>query len=495
MEKKPNVIYFLCDDLGWGDVSLLNPESKIETPNIDKLGSSGLVFTDAHSGSAVCTPSRYSILTGRYCWRTKELKEDVNGGFSPGLIRDGRKTLASELKKQGYSTACIGKWHIGMDWSVSEGSLPMQYLSDEMEDDVQYRIDYLKDIKNGPLDAGFDYYYGLSASLDMPPYTWLENNRVVDIPDIIISGEYGERCFRTGVGVSDWTHESVLPTIINKSKNYITECSKTDKPFFLYLPINGPHTPIVPKKEWIGKSGCGLYGDFIMEIDDYLGQISDTVKKAGIEDNTLIIFTSDNGPELFTHQYKENYSHSSTWKFRGYKRDNWEGGHRVPYIISWPSAVKAGRHTGQYVELVDIAATICDLVKIKISPDFCEDSYSMLPILLEDQGQSLRDFGIHHSSRGYWAVRMGKWKLLLHSGSGGNETACSEDGDIVQLYDMEKDPFESENIYKEHPELLLSIKQFCTDLIKNGRSTAGMPQPVENEGDWSQLVDLLDLSI
>ena len=492
--KNPNIVMILCDDLGWGDISCLNPDSKINTPCIDQLASEGLSFTNAHAPSAVCTPSRYSTLTGRYCWRTKELKESVNSGYSPALIKNDRKTIATELKKVGYNTACIGKWHIGMDWQMREGAPPHQDLCKTNQEEVGSRVDFTKEVANAPVDCGFDYYYGISGSLDMPPFAWMENNKLTEVPTEFYPAKdiYGEGRTARGHGVPNWVQEEVLPTIINKSCQYIKDNSQKDDPYFLYVPINGPHTPVVPNKEWIGKSGCGLYGDFVMEIDNEVGKILQAIKDGGDETNTIVIFTSDNGPETITREYATKYNHQSAWKFRGFKRDNWEGGHRVPMLFKWPKFTRNATNISHYVELTDIPATLCDIVGHHVEDDFCEDSFSFSPNILY-KNYLPREFTIHNSVEGKWAIRKGKWKVLLHAGSGGNDFDIPDDDYPVQVYDMEKDPFETTNLYEQEKEVVKELKKLCLESIYNGRTSPGNNQPVETDGDWRQLAELVSI--
>ena len=495
INPRPNIIFIFCDDLGWGDLSCLNPDSKIHTPHIDSLADSGITFTDAHAASAVCTPSRYSLLTGRYCWRTK-LKQGVNGGYSPALLSPDRMTVAAILGESGYTSACIGKWHVGLDWALKEpesGERPPQELSmDELKFDD--KVDFEKPVRNGPVDVGFDYYFGISASLDMSPYVYIENDMPTVVPtEIVPRGETPESRARQGIGASGWRHEDVLPELERRSIDFIETQSATDDPFFLYVPLNGPHTPVVPNKEFIGKSGCGLYGDFVMEIDQMVGNIVESVEANGISDNTIIVFSSDNGPETLTAAYKEQFDHSSAWKYRGMKRDNWEGGHRIPLIASWPGTIEQGTTSEQFVELVDFFATTADITGFDVPEDAAEDSYSMLPLLLGGDAKNYRDFAIHHSMEGNWAIRRGKWKLLLHAGSGGNVTEAPENDDVAQLYDMDVDPFETINRFTEFPEIVQELKTLCLTQIKNGRSTPGPVQQNELDGSWKQLEELAAL--
>ena len=489
---KPNIIFIFCDDLGWGDVSCLNPESRIATPNIDALASSGVTFTDAHAGSAVCTPSRYTVLTGRYCWRTR-LKSGVGGGYSPALITPERATVASELKQAGYKTACIGKWHIGMDWELTEpADLPQELSPTERE--LDSKVDFSKPVRNGPVDVGFDYYFGISASLDMSPYAFIENDRVTEIPTATIPRGTEELRAREGIGVEGWRHEDVLPTLRDKAVEFIETNAGTD-PFFLYLPVNGPHTPVVPNEEWIGKSDCGVYGDFVMEIDGVVGDIVSAVRAAGVGEETYIFFSSDNGPETLTARYRVAYDHFSAWKWRGMKRDNWEGGHRIPYIVSRPGTIDAGRRVERFVELADFMATALELAGVQPAKAPLEDSFSMAPLLIGADAPNYRDYAVHHSCDGKWAVRRGSWKLLLHSGSGGNPVDCPENDDPLQLYDLSRDPFETTNIYLDHLDIVAELKELCLTAITNGRTTPGPRLDNDADGDWRQLEELLTLNV
>lgn len=497
MPAKPNFVYIFCDDLGWGDVSCLNPESKIQTPHIDRLAASGMSFTDAHTGSAVCTPSRYTLLTGRYCWRT-ELKDGVGGGYSPPLIAPGRLTVAEMLRQAGYRTACVGKWHVGFDWQLKDEfaneTMPRHLCRDESRFD--HMVDFAKPILNGPVNVGFDTYFGISASLDMSPYVFIENDRATAIPcETVPRGTTPEARAREGIGAKGWRHENVLPALRDKAIGFIREEAAAGNPFFLYLPVNGPHTPVVPNAEFIGKSGCGLYGDFVMEIDDVVGKIVAALEEAGVREDTMIVFSSDNGPETLTARYREAYQHYSAWKFRGMKRDNWEGGHRVPFVVSWPAAVPSGTICERFVELADFMATAADIVGVGLPENAAEDSRSILSLLKGDFEVECRPFAIHHSCDGQWAIRRGKYKLLLHSGSGGNACECPENHDPVQLYDLEADPFETTNIYADHPDLVGKMRALCLDCIQRGRSTLGEPQANDANGEWRQLDALLRLEV
>ena len=493
----PNFVYIFCDDLGWGDISCLNPESRIHTPNIDQLAASGMSFTDAHAGSAVCTPSRYTLLTGRYCWRT-ELKHGVGGGYSPPLLTPDRLTVAGMLRQQGYATACVGKWHVGMNWQLRDGvadaALPRQLCREEAEFD--HLVDFGKPILDGPVSVGFDYYFGISASLDMSPYVFIENDRATEIPcEVVPRGTTPEARAREGIGAKGWRHEAVLPALRDKSVEFIRREAAAGRPFFLYVPVNGPHTPVVPNDEFIGRSGAGIYGDFVMEIDAVVGTIVTTLRDAGVLEDTVVIFSSDNGPETLTARYREHYGHYSAWKFRGMKRDNWEGGHRVPFIVSWPAAIAAGSVCERVVELADFMATAAEITGFELPDTAAEDSRSMLRHFEGDNTTECRPFAIHHSCDGSWAIRKGHYKLLLHSGSGGNRYDCPENGDPVQLYDMDDDPFETTNVYAAHPKIVRELRDLCLDCIQRGRSRPGEPVPNDPGGEWRQLAQLLALDV
>lgn len=460
----PNVVFILADDLGYGDVKCFNANSKIPTPHMDKLASQGMMFTDAHTSSSVCSPSRYSILTGRYPWRTT-LQEGVLNGFSKPLIDANRSTVASFLKQQGYNTACIGKWHLGMNMPL----LPNEVIPKE-EYPVYFPVNWKGEIKNGPLANGFDYFYGISASLDMPPYIFIENNTFV--------GEAtAQKGFnRKGQAQKDFEAIDVLPQIGRKTIEYIKKQNKST-PFFAYVAFTSPHTPILPTKEWQGKNLLGKYGDFVMQTDDVIGQIVSAIDEMGFAENTLVIVTSDNGcskaagiPQM------EALGHEVSYIYRGSKADLWDGGHRVPFIVRWPKKVKAGSVSKEVICLTDFFATLSDITAKPLPVNNAEDSYSFLSALEGKPIQSNRQGIINHSINGYFAYRQGKWKLLLAKGSGGWSSPTEKESvnsTIAQLYDMEKDPGEKVNLYKENPTIAASLLKQLEQEVKSGRSTKG----------------------
>jgi len=476
--SRPNIIYILCDDLGYGDVRCLNPEGKIATPNMDRLAAGGMKFTDAHSSSAVCTPSRYSILTGRYNWRSP-LKSGVLGGYSPRLIETNRVTVAAFLKAQGYATATIGKWHLGMNWSQNDGGAPGSSANPK-------QIDFTQTIQGGPTTVGFDYFFGISASLDMPPYAYIENDHFRSVPTNTTPGMEDPAYHRAGPIADDFSFEEVLPTLTRKAVGYITDhaaAAKQGKPFFLYLPLNSPHTPIVPTKEWLGKSGLNAYADFVMETDDMIGKVLDALDRQGLAENTLVILTSDNGcspsakyPELLAK------GHNPSYHFRGTKADIWDGGHRVPFLVRWPAAVKAGTTSDQVACLSDLFATCADILDQKLSDNMAEDSVSLLPALQGHANQAVRATIVHSSIYGTFAIREGNWKLEFCPGSGGwshPQPGSAEEQKLppLQLYDLANDIAETNNVVAQHPEIVAHLKQLLEKYIADGRSTPGAPQP------------------
>ncbi|MEM7539453.1 MAG: arylsulfatase, partial [Chloroflexota bacterium] len=386
--KHPNIIYILADDMGYGDLSCLNEESKIHTQHLDELAAGGMVFTDAHASSAVCTPSRYSIMTGRYNWRSA-LKQGVTWGYSKPLLEAGRTTVASYLQGQGYHTACIGKWHLGLGWVFHE-----ERPADALDD-----IDYTKAIADGPTTSGFDYYFGIPASLDMQPYVYVENDRVTAIPDRIIPGRDDKEMWREGPIAPDFAHEEVLPKLTEKAVAYVEERAASDQPFFLYYPLPAPHTPILPTAEFQGKSGTNEYGDFCLQVDDLIGQLMAVLEKHGLTENTIFVFTSDNGcsPRADFDELAA-VGHRPSYHFRGHKADIYEGGHRIPLVVRWPQTIAAGTASHETVCLVDLIATCADVVGDVLPANVGEDSVSNLPAWRgESIPTSLREATVHSS--------------------------------------------------------------------------------------------------
>ena len=473
--SSPNIIVILADDLGYGDISIYHETNKIKTANIDRLALDGMRFTDAHTPSSVCTPTRYGLLTGRYNWRTR-LKRGVLTGNSKALIPNSRSTIASVLQKKGYHTAFIGKWHLGWDWGLKD-----ETKENKDKEDFD-NIDFTKEVKNTPNDLGFNYSYGHSGSLDMAPYVYLENGQATEVPDTITvnTGKYS--WWRKGPTSKDFIHEDVTPNFFRRGMQYIKEQSKQSNPFLLYLPLPSPHTPILPTKEWQGKSGLNPYGDFMLMVDDYVGQLVHTVEAAGIAENTIVIFTSDNGcspaakiEELID---KGHYPNSI---YRGHKADIYEGGHRVPFIVKWPKELKKGSVSEETICLTDLMATFAEIVNYDLKADEGEDSYSLLPLFKgRNFSTPFREATVHHSINGSFAIRKGNWKLAMCPGSGGwsyprprRDSAVLKELPKVQLFDLSKDPKELINLESSEPEKVKELQLLLSKYISEGRSTPG----------------------
>ena len=498
-QKKPNIILILTDDLGIGDVSCFNRQSRIPTGNIDALAESGMRFTDCHSSSAVCSPSRYALMTGRYNWRSR-LKSGVLPGLSSSLIEDGRLTIGELMRQNGYRTACVGKWHLGMDWQTKNGyTLPktyQEYFSDPLPEDGG--IDYTAPIKNGPTDRGFDYYYGMPASLDQPPFVHIENDRVIREPDhmIGITGfNHADPGMLTeveyGPAEPGFDARDIVPEMDQKVLDLIDGYAKGDQPFFIYYPTPAVHGPLLPSKEYEGKSAIGPYGDMVMQVDGFVGRLTETLERNGLRDDTIVIFTSDNGCSTIVDFLRlEGLGHYPSYIYRGTKGDIWDGGHRIPFIVSWPGHVPAGTVCGETCCLVDMMATFADLVGAELPDNAGEDSVSQLSLWTGGSGAT-RDYTVHHSLLGNFAIRKGPWKLECCAGSGsfnppieGKDTAGMPD---YQLYDLASDIGEQVNLAEAYPEKLNELKTILTDCIRSGRSTPGAPQDNAACENWPGL--------
>ncbi len=462
-DNYPNIVYILADDMGYGDIKALNPDSKIPTPNMDRLETEGMTFTDAHSPSAVCTPSRYGILTGRYCFRTR-LESGVLVGHSPSLIEPGRITVASLLKDAGYHTACIGKWHLGLDFKKKDPEIPL-VTGDGWSETNTSNVNYEARIDGGPSDHGFDYSYILPSSLDIPPYFYVRNEYIVNTDIIEIKGSPDPRSqgefWRAGDASRGFDFYQVLPRFTEEAIQFIQDhmTSQPGNPFFLYFPLAAPHTPWVPLEEFEGLSEAGLYGDFVVQVDHTVGQILNILDELNLADNTLVILTSDNGAYWWPENIRE-FDHRANHIFSGMKSDLWEGGHHIPMIVRWPDQVEAGTRNDQLVSLTDLLATCADITGVELPYNAGEDSFSHLPAMMgqEDYPGARTDL-VMQSFDGQYAIREGKWKLILAKGSGG-WTEPGDPGDPeVQLYDLEKDIREKNNLYLQHPEIVKRLNK------------------------------------
>jgi arylsulfatase A-like enzyme len=453
--NRPNIVYVLCDDLGWGDMGAYNPFSAVPMPIANQLAREGRRFTDMHASSAVCTPSRYSILTGRYPWRSS-LKQGVLNGYSPDLIEPGRMTVASMLKTAGYYTAGVGKWHLG--------------LGDEA------KTDFTKPLDPGPIDHGFDYYFGIPASLDMPPYLYFENNHVVEQPTSTTPGSKTPRgvFWRPGPIAPHFVLDQVLPTITDKAVSILHDrAANPGRPFFLYVALPSPHTPWLPLPEDLGKSRAGTYGDYVVEVDAMLGRVVHALQSTGLADNTLLIFTSDNGADWKITDIAQ-FEHRANADWRGEKADIWEAGHRIPFVARWPGHIPPGTVSNELGSLTDFMATVAAITDTRLPADAAEDSYNLLPALLGTSKKPIRTIIAAESVKGMLTIREGNWKLEEGLGSGGFSEPVSVEpqpgGPQGQLYDLSVDPWELHNVYQEHPDIVEHLAKLLETYNRKGYS-------------------------
>jgi len=455
--ERPNIVLILMDDMGYGDPRAYNPDSKIPTPALDRLAAEGMRFTDAHTPSSVCTPTRYALMTGRYAWRSR-LKEGVLWGYDRALIEPGRLTLPSLLRRAGYATAGVGKWHLG--------------LGDDPE-----KIDYTRPLTPGPVTQGFDYFFGIPASLDMEPYVFFRNDRVEAPPTAADPGS-GECCtgafWRPGPAAPGFKPIDVLPRVTEHAVRYVDERAKSRQPFFLYVAYASPHTPWVPTPQFRGRSGAGEYGDFMAQTDASIGRILDALDRHKLTENTLVIATSDNGA-YWRPQEIERYGHRANHAWRGMKADIFEAGHRVPFIARYPGKVARGASSDALITLADIMATAASIVGVALPPNEAEDSFDFSPVLRgKPDARGRRDAAVHHAQSGMFAIRQGPWKLIEGLGSGGftapREIKPGPGDPPGQLYNLADDPAETTNVYTKHPEVVERLKVQLARYKQSGRS-------------------------
>lgn len=476
---RPNIIFMMADDLGYGDLSVYNSTTKVPTPNLDRLAAEGMRFTDAHSGSAVCTPTRYGVVTGRYAWRSP-LKKGVLSGYSKSLIEPDRPTVASLLLANGYSTGVIGKWHLGLDYTttaepegygtLSDTSAAFK-RSDEFAKPEGLEVDFTQPLKIGPQTYGFEYSYIIPASLDMAPYVYIENNKSVADADQHEPGRSeGEVFWRPGEAMEGFDFQQVLPHLTDKAIEFV-ESQSTEKPFFLYFPLAAPHWPWMPSEEVVGKSGAGKYGDFTHQVDQMVGRVLDALEASGQAENTLFIFTSDNGAEWDPRHIEEFGHYANHPDLRGKKRDVWEGGHRMPFLARWPGKVAAGAASEQTICLTDLTATAAELAGFDLPPDAAPDSVSIAPALLGEDDAPLREATVHHAVDGTFAIRQGQWKFIDGQGPGSVQWEGPQPGDPPgQLYDLAADIGEQNNLYEQHPEIVERLSALLEKYKADGRS-------------------------
>lgn len=460
-KPRPNLVIVLADDMGFGDPGCYNARSKIATPSIDKLAKQGMRFTDMHTPSAVCSPTRYGLLTGRYCWRGP-LKRSVCFGYDPLIIELGRLTLAALVKQFNYITAAIGKWHLGLGGAA--------------------KADYFKTLKPGPNQVGFDYFLGYPAALDMQPYVIVENDRALAPPTKFMRASRSQRFgglgeWEAGACAPDFKHVDVQPMFTAKAVQWLGK-QKKDRPFFLYFPLMGPHQPWVATNDFRGKSGAGPYGDWVQQMDAELGQIMKALDDGGLSDNTLLLFASDNGADWFPEEVRI-FGHKANGDWRGEKGDIWEGGHRVPFIARWPGKIKPGTVSDQTLCLTDVMATMASILGAKLPDNAAEDSFNFLPILLGDTpGRPIRESLVYHSFDGSFGIRQGPWVLAPGLGSRGFTRPArvlpAPGGPQGQLYNLRDDPGETKNLWLAQPERVRSMSALLEAAKKDGRT-----RPVE----------------
>ena len=479
---KPNVIVIYVDDMGYGDASCLNPQAKFQTPNIDRLAVEGMTFTDGHSPDTVCTPSRYGLLTGRYSWRTT-MKRGVMVAEGACLIPDGRMTLASFLRDKGYATAMVGKWHLGMDFPGTKGDR-----------------DWSKPTVDMPLDKGFDYFWGIPASMNYGVLAWFEG-RMAKVPPTLFTRKKSNQ-----IAIDDYRIKppyqakpvksndlEVAPDFVDidcldrfteqaiKWLDMQAAAARNGKPFMLYLSHTSPHKPVIPLKRFRGQGDAGAYGEFMIETDWHVGRVLDWLDENKLADNTIVVFTSDNGPENTWRRRNEKFGHQSNGIYREGKRSIYEGGHRVPFLVRWPAKVKAGSRWEQPVCQTDLLATFAEMLGKNLPDNAGEDSVSFYPALTGENAPQ-RLAMIHHSMQGRYAIREGQWKLIME---GGRRAAKRE------LYDLSADPGEKNDLIAKHPKVAKRLAKRITEIIQNGRTTPGQPQPNDTP-PWKDLVWMVD---
>lgn len=453
----PNILFIMADDMGYGDPQCYNAASKIPTPHIDQLAKEGMRFTDAHAPASVCVPSRYGLLTGRYPFR---MSREPGGS----LIDPERMTIASLLHSHGYHTGMVGKWHLGFDGGTSDR-------------------DFSKPMRGGPVDRGFDSYFGIPASLDIPPYYYIRNDGCVNAPTASIQEHHSEGVtpiqgafWRGGAMAPGFSHKEVLPKFAGEASRFLQNHyqSTPSRPFFLYLALAAPHTPWLPTEKYQGLSGAGDYGDYTAEVDASVGRVLQTLDDLKLRDHTLVIFTSDNGPVWYD-QDVQHYHHDSAGGLRGMKGDAWEAGHRMPFITRWPGHIRAGVTSDEVICFTDMLATFAAVVGADVPREAGEDSYNILPVLLEKSySKPLREAIVFYSSRRFYAIRRGPWKLIQGRGSGGfstpHELQPVPGEPAGQLYNLKEDPDESENLYAQHPDIVDELTMLLEQYKSTGRS-------------------------
>tara|TARA_R110000850_G_scaffold242592_2_gene367349 strand:+ start:4021 stop:5556 length:1536 start_codon:yes stop_codon:yes gene_type:complete len=478
--SQPNILILYGDDLGFGDLTSYNADSKIPTPNLDRLANEGMRFTDGHSSSGICTPSRYALLTGRHHWRKFH---GIVNAFGSSAFDAERLTLPEMLKEKGYNTAAIGKWHLGWDWDAIRKPNAKQIGDGKKKTWGPEAFDWSLSIPDGPLNHGFDHYFG-DTVINFPPYCWIEDDKVVETPDVLMDTELfkpikeGNWEFRPGPMISGWDPYTNIPTTTERGVKYIKEQAKSDQPFFLYFAFPAPHAPIIPNDTFDGKSQAGPYGDLVVETDDACGKLLKALEESGQADNTLVIFSADNGPEKYAYARDENFDHWSAFPLRGLKRDIYEGGHHVPFIVRWPGVTEAGKVSDALVSQIDIMATIADITGYELPNDQAEDSHSLLSHL-KGKSDAVRTTHIHNTFENQFAIRHGEWVLIdAKDGYRSGRSAAWEskhgytaDDDLeAELYNLAEDIGQRNNLAATHPERVEEMRALLNQIREQGHS-------------------------
>ncbi len=472
-ERPPNIVILYADDLGYGDLGCYAEGSKIPTPHLDQLAAEGLRCTDAHSSSGICTPSRYALLTGRHHWR------DFHGivdSFGASVFAEGRRTMAEMLRDRGYRTACIGKWHLGWDWdAVRKPEVPPVDAQRGASADA---FDWTKAIPDGPLAHGFDHYFGDDVP-NFPPYAWIEDDRIVTAPSVAMTPtpkprEGSPEC-RPGPMVPGWRLDAVMPELTRRALRWIEAQKDSERPFFLYFPFTSPHAPIVPTSEFEGRSGAGPYGDFVVQTDAVVGAVLAALERCGFRDNTIVIFSSDNGPEAYAYERLQRFGHSSAGELRGVKRDVWEGGHRVPLIVRWPGVIAPGRTSAALIGQVDLMATLAAAAGCELDANSAEDSFDQSPVWRGER-DAVRTQLVHNTYADKWAVRRGQWLLLSPADGSHNRTPqwareryANPSGDVF-LCDLEQDLAQRTDVSASHPEVVAELERLLREVRESSRT-------------------------
>ena len=468
----PNILLLYADDLGFGDLSVQNVNSRIPTPHLDGFAKTAVRFIDGHSSASICTPSRYAMLTGRHHWR------DFHGivrALGSSVFKPGRLTFPEMLKSRGYNTACIGKWHLGWDWSAIR-------KSDDPSAITPGAFDWQRTIPDGPRAHGFDHYFG-DTVINFPPYCWIEDDRVVRAPDVMMDTSLWKKIkegsweCRPGPMISGWDPYENIPTTTQRGVDYIKAQKASKRPFFLYFAFPSPHAPIIPNDEFDGMTDAGAYGDFVYETDDACGKLLQALEDSGQADNTVVIFTADNGPERYAYARDEKFDHWSAEPFRGLKRDLYEGGHHVPFLVRWPGITKPGV-SSSLVSQIDFMATFAEALDFELPKDAAEDSVSLLPVL-RDPSRSVRSTYVHCSHREEFAIRHRDWILIL-AGDGyvssrngeweSKRNYPADDTGPVELYNLADDIGQRTNLASRYPEKVREMKGLLTKIRKQGHS-------------------------